>query len=147
MRRVLFRCDGASVPPAWRDGSCDREEAINHQGARADLNLRLQSLTEAVLGQVSTRAADLVRIAAYVYAADQSVSRGGTTDVYGTQWRRHLALGIPVWDRDYWNQPAVIERLRAILSFLSEDRWDFAFVDGGRDVGRLPLDLPAREVH
>src|SRR5215207_723342 len=116
-------------------------------GARADLNLRLQNLSHALLGQVSARAADLVRIAAYVYAADQSVSRGGPADVYGTHWRRHLALSIPVSDCDYWSQPSVIERLRALLSYLSEDQWEFAFVEGGPDFGKLPFDLPKQEVH
>jgi 7-cyano-7-deazaguanine synthase in queuosine biosynthesis len=146
MRRVAFRCDGAPLLPAWR-GEPWEEQAINRRGAHADLNLLLQNLSDAVLGQVSARAADLARIAAYVYAADQSVSRGGPADVYGTHWRRHLALSIPVSDCGYWNQPTVIERLRALLSFLSEDQWEFAFVEGGPDLGQMPLDLPEQEVH
>ena len=147
MRRVAFLCDGAPLPPDWDDGSWDYVDAINHEGPRADLNLRLQNLSHALLSQVSARAADLVRIAAYVYAADQSVNRGGSADVYGRQWRRGLALSIPVSDREYWNQPAVIDRLQSLLSFLSEDQWQFAFVDGQQEREQLLLDLPGREIH
>src|SRR5215207_1641035 len=146
MRRVAFRCDGAPLPRAWQGESWE-EQAINRRGAHADLNLLLQNLSDAVLGQVSARAADLVRIAAYVYAADQSVSRGGSADVYGTHWRRHLALSIPVSDCDYWSQPTVIGRLRALLAFLSEDQWEFAFAEGGPDFGRLPFGLSKQAVH
>jgi 7-cyano-7-deazaguanine synthase in queuosine biosynthesis len=147
MRRVAFRCDGAPLPRAWKDVPWDREAPINHWGPRANLNLRLQNLSHALLGQVAARADDLVRIAAYVYAADQSVSRGGPADVYGTQWRRHLAMSIPVSDPDYWNQPPVVAQLQAILSFLSEDRWEFTFVRAEPGEEQLPLAMPEREIH
>jgi hypothetical protein len=94
--RVLVQCDGAAVPEELADQTWSYQRPINSRGASSDLNLRAQSLASTVLTNIESRAADLVRIASYVYAADQMISRGGDADVYGRKWRRHFALCVPV---------------------------------------------------
>src|SRR5438105_2354201 len=102
--RVLFRCDGAIVPNALRQAGWDEERALLSEGP--DANLRIGGIYEIrdLLQQLVGPAADLVRIAAFAYIADRSVSRGGETDVTGKKWRRTLALCVPVSDPDFWSQ-------------------------------------------
>ena len=128
MTRALFLCDGATAPDKWRKRKWDFEHSIHHRdAAQQNLNLRLQNLGDTVLTKIESRAADLVRIAAYAYAADQHVSRGGTSSAYNSKWRRNLHLVIPVGDRDFWADSASSRRLSQTLSFLSDDHWEFAF--------------------
>ena len=90
--RVLVRCDGAEVPEWLAALSCTRELPITSRGPRADLNLRVEDLAGVLGAEVSTRAIDLVRIAAYAYQADRLVSRGGDRDADAARWRRYLGL-------------------------------------------------------
>jgi len=76
---------------------------------------------------VAECAADLVSIAAYVYWADQLVTRGGNADVYGDSWRRSFLMCVPVSDPDCWNDRNVRKRLEDVLAFLSDDVWSFHF--------------------
>lgn len=127
MTRVLVRCDDAAVPPHVRAEQWDAERVIRSRGPRARLTLRVQPLSDALKGTVAERAADLVSIAAYVYWADQLVSRGGDTDVYGDSWRRSFLMCVPVSDPDCWNDRNVRKRLEDVLAFLSDDVWSFHF--------------------
>ena len=137
MIRTLFRCDGAAIPQAWRNLAWDAQHQINHRGtAKQNLNLRLQNLGETVLENIETRAADLVRIAAYAYAADLSVRRGGERDPYNRKWRRSLHLAVPVGDRDFWEAPDTSRRLSEALGFLSDDDWTFDFADAAPDLAQ-----------
>ena len=112
MTRALFLCDGAPIPRNWRKIDWDAQCPINHRGtASQNLNLRLQNLGDTVLDEIEPRAADLVRIAAYAYAADLSVRRGGDRDPYNRDWRRSLHLAVPVADRDFWTDPESSHRL------------------------------------
>ncbi len=70
---------------------------------------------------------DLVRIAAYAYSADQMVSRGGPSDIYGRDWRREFILCAPVSDPDFWAASAVRDALQETLGFVSDDVWRFHF--------------------
>ena len=72
----------------------------------------------------------MVRIAAYVYAADQAISRWTPTDVYGKRWRRDLALCIPVIEVDLWQERRIRTVLEETLSFVSGDHWTFSFSHG-----------------
>jgi len=141
MVRALFRCDEAPTPALWLRAAWDIRHHIRHRGRVPNLNLRMQNLSHALLTQVDDRAADLTRIAAYVYAADQMVSRGGPKDVYSKDWRRAMAMAIPVSDPDFWNDENVRTRLQVVLSFLSDDVWDFSFTKAPGEVRQLVLDL------
>ena len=127
MQGALFLCDGAEVPPSWARESWDTRESLNHTGSGPEVNLKIENLSHTLLSQLEMRESDLVRIAAYVYAADQSVSRGGEADVYGRNWRRRMALCIPVSEPKFWGTEAIGGALAEVLNFLSDDRWEFQF--------------------
>jgi 7-cyano-7-deazaguanine synthase in queuosine biosynthesis len=73
-------------------------------------------------------ALDLLELAAFVYAADQSVTRGGTTKIdYGDGWRRHFRFEVPVRCPELWARPEVRAALTGALEFLTDDVYEFAF--------------------
>ena len=144
--RVLVQCDGAAVPEELADQTWSYQRPINSRGASTDLNLRAQSLASTVLTNIESRAADLVRIASYVYAADQMISRGGDADVYGRKWRRHFALCMPVSDPAFWMQDEVRSSLSTVLLFLTEDYWEFHFSKAPEQTRQLPLDVKDNDV-
>lgn len=121
-------------------------KSLNHRGPRANVNLRIQSPSSTLLTTVEDRAADLVRIASYVYAADQSVSRGGEADVHGGDWKRQFTLCIPVNEPQFWNEECIGESLGATLNFASEDTWRFHFTQASPEQGQLTFDLDPNAV-
>lgn len=141
MTTALFQCDGATLPDAFESATWDIRERINSKGPAATLNLRLENLSHALLATIHARAADLVRIAAYVYAADQSVSRGGPADVYAKRWRRHFGMAIPVSDPSFWNRDDICSQIKITLEFLSDDVWEFSFSQAVPDAEQLVLSL------
>jgi hypothetical protein len=147
MSSALFQCDRAEAPPGWDQETWDRKERINHVGAAAEVNLRLENRSHLLLPGLDARQADLIRIAAYLYAADQSVSRGGEADIYGLDWRRRMALAIPVNEPDFWGTPAVTNALSEVLNFLTDDQWRFHFTPLGSLERQLVFNLAERELH
>ncbi len=145
-KRHAFVCDGAAVPPAW-NGSGWVLHTIATRGPGAELNLQIANLEETVLAHVSDRAADLVRIAAFVYAADQMTSRGGEKDVHRQGWRRRMHLSIPVTDPDYWSCEDVRSRLKQVLAYLTDDAWEFHFAPAPPDERQIPLLAGSRDLH
>ena len=143
MKSALIECDGAEVPSEFASVSWDECKAISHRGRNPNLKLSLQNLSHALTATIDSFAADLVRIAAYVYAADQSVRRGGPKDIYGKHWKRHFGMVVPVSDPGLWNRSDVRQQLEETLSFLSEDQWQFAFTQAEPDTQQLALDFPS----
>jgi hypothetical protein len=139
--RVVVQCDGARVPEAEAPAPTAVLKTVNSRGSATNLNLRAQSLAGTVLTGVADRAADLVRIASYVYAADQLVSRGGPADVYGERWKRQILMCVPVTDPGFWTADPVREALVAALGFLTDDVWSFEFCPADPEAHQLPLDL------
>lgn len=113
MRQTIVTCDDAT-PPAQVSPST-RQLHIQSTGNLADLTLRVQPISDSLAGTVSGRAEDLVRIAGYVYSADQLVSRGGRADVAGDDWRRAFAMYVPVSEPDFWGSPEVRTLLQDTL--------------------------------
>ena len=131
MTTALFVCDGAAVPLQWQQRQWDQRMNIDHYSSpRANITLKVQNLSHALQQSLLPRAWDLVRIAAYVYAADQAISRWTPTDVYGKRWRRDLTLCIPVIEVDLWQAAGIRTALEETLSFVSEDHWTFSFSYG-----------------
>ncbi len=141
MKRVLVQCDGAVAPPSVQSQAWDARPVLSHRGAGANVNLRIQSPSDALLASFDARATDLVRIASYVYAADQSVSRGGEADIYGKAWHRDMHLFIPVADTSFWARPEVVAALSEVLGFLSGETWSFSFSPAGSEDTQLTLDI------
>jgi 7-cyano-7-deazaguanine synthase in queuosine biosynthesis len=97
-------------------------------GRSQNITLRLEDISRKLIRNVPGLLIDLVEIAAYVYCADQAISRGGETQrAMGADWRRDFRFVIPVRYPDHWSNPQVSEPLRTMLSFLSEDEYVFEF--------------------
>lgn len=126
--RVLVQCDGAPIPSAWQDEPWDKRLELNRRGPRENVCLTMDDLATVLGGDVPAHARDLAHIAAYVYIADQLVSRGGAADVYGDSWSRTFALCLPVSAPELWSSAPVLAALTATLGFASGDSWRFAFV-------------------
>ena len=126
MRTGLFECDGADAPPRWREQSWDLRDTLRHRGSDATVQVQIEGVS-LPLSQIDGRPADILRIAAYVLAADQSLSRGGHGDGDTSDWRRRLALSIPVREPQFWSQDNVRRALTATLAFVTGDVWEFHF--------------------
>ena len=126
----VFECEGASAPRSW-SAIAERHSLGGPDGSASRIDFGLQ-MPGPLLGSLSDRARDLVRIAAYVYLADGSVSRGGKRDVYGLQWRRRMLMAIPVSEPDFWRGKDISRALEQALSFLTEDDWRFHFTSWKR---------------
>lgn len=122
--------------PPW-----DTSEKLSSRGADPNLNLRIHSPSHALLSTVDASAADLVRIASYVYASDQAVSRGGEADAFDDDWERDFTLCVPVSDPDFWHGKEVLAGLVETLRFLSGDRWFFEFTKTAPEEDQLSLDF------
>lgn len=75
--------------------------------------------------KISNEAFDFLTIALSVTAADSMVDRQGGF----TNWVRELNLEVPLIDPKKWMDVKV--DLEASLSFLTGDKWNFIFIDGG----------------
>jgi 7-cyano-7-deazaguanine synthase in queuosine biosynthesis len=141
VKRALIRCDGAVAPPSLRSEKWDVQKALYHRGPNANVTLKIQSPSATLLKSVGGHEGDLIRIASYIYAADQNVSRGGEADVTDKSWERAMVLCIPVSDPDFWSQDDVARRLRDVLRFVSGDRWQFHFLPMIAENEQLTFDL------
>lgn len=71
------------------------------------------------------KAWDLLSIALSVIAADYAGHRKKSHD----GWTRIFDLTVAVNDKDFWTQQSML--LSKLLGFLTTDRWNITFVDGG----------------
>jgi hypothetical protein len=71
----------------------------------------------------------MLEVAAYVYCADQFTKRGTSqmTEM-GAEWRRQFRFKIPVRRLEIWSKLEVCEALQESFGFLSEDEFEFEFV-------------------
>lgn len=141
MTHALFLCDGARPPLRLRGSEWGTPFTITSRGDDADCYLDLENLSHALLGDVTGRAADLIRIAAFAWVADQQVRRGGATDINGAAWHRALALVIPVAEPAFWSRPDVSAALTDLLHFATDDTWDFAFTPRSPDQSAIVLNM------
>lgn len=82
-------------------------------GEHRNVHLKIEDMRRAMYKDVPTAFLDLIDIAAYVYCADQAITRGGGGLVDGTKdspeigqnWRRTLRFRIPVRNPDLWKSP------------------------------------------
>lgn len=97
-------------------------------GTNQNVSLKIQDISKNFAANISDIFSDLIEIAAYVYCADQAVTRGGKTDRgMGTNWRRHLRFHIPVRQPDVWLSSEISKCLSSTLGFLSDDHYTFNF--------------------
>jgi 7-cyano-7-deazaguanine synthase in queuosine biosynthesis len=119
----LVLCGGAR-----RTGTGDALHlALN--GRSQNITLKLDDISKRLVRNIPDLLIDLVEIASYVFSADQATSRGGASQSQmGSDWRRSFRFVIPVRNPDHWNSGTVVDSLRDMLSFLSDDNYCFEFV-------------------
>lgn len=130
MANSLVLCDGAEYRAKGNENGWDNRIAIFSRGNSTNLNLKFENLSSALLNPLDPLSSDLVRIASYIYAADQKIPRGSVKDVYGTSWTRKLHFIIPVSDPSKWSKPEVKDALVDTIGFLTGDSFSFDFVLG-----------------
>ena len=115
MKRCLIEC---GVRQASEDGAL----AMNVSDPGKNVNLRIDSISRSMVGNIPDLLIDLLEIAAYVYCVDQRIKRGTEMLMdYGKDWRRSLTFSIPVRHPEIWNGEEVQELLVETLGFLSDD--------------------------
>jgi 7-cyano-7-deazaguanine synthase in queuosine biosynthesis len=93
-----------------------------------NVHLKVEKICEKLARELPSLIYDLLEIASYVYAADQTTSRGGEAlSKDGRSWRRSFRFSIPVRKPEIWQRPSVTSTLVEVLSFLSEDHFEFDF--------------------
>lgn len=97
-------------------------------GNDRNIELKITDITDKMVTNLPGYLIDLLEIAAYVYCADQAITRGGNgVRDYGKNWRRHLHFYIPVRQPELWSKEEVTESLSKTLGFLSDDFYYFKF--------------------
>jgi hypothetical protein len=110
---------------AWRRAP---RVALRIGDGPGQIHLRIEQLARDVMVPLTDLEADLLELAAYVYAADQAISRGGLVRIdYGDAWRRRFRFEVPVRQPDNWRREEVVDRLSRTLEFLTGDEFEFAF--------------------
>jgi 7-cyano-7-deazaguanine synthase in queuosine biosynthesis len=119
-RRIVCRGGGSSS-----DAS---DLTFDVDGVPYAVALKIAQLSRRLVADIPAVLYDLLEIAAYVYAADAAIPRGGPTDErFGKRWRRRLHFEIAVRDPDRWSSDAVRAPLEETLGFLSDDDYQFTF--------------------
>jgi hypothetical protein len=124
----LVLCGGTPPGPLPRPWQHAQAVPLRLGRGRSDVHLMLSHVTRPMAARLPAAAVDLLELAAYVYAADQAVGRGGRRQFeYGDRWRRHFRFEVPVRCPEVWVRPGVAAALAGVLGFLSDDDYEFAF--------------------
>ena len=122
----LILCGGASAPRGVRAERLHL--AIDFEGRPGNVFLKIKNITEALNRNPSPVLLDLLDVAAYVYAGDQCVPRGGTHSFdYGDRWDRRLRYVIPLRKPKIWNRAQVKDALADVLGWMTDDQFEFRF--------------------
>lgn len=108
---------------------------LDRFGDAPNVRLQIERVRRELVRDLPDVLLDLLDLAAYVYAGDQAVRRGGRkADDLGAGWRRRLFFRLPVRRPDVWQDPATVGLLTDVLGFLTEDEyvWDFRPWRGGK---------------
>jgi|Deesub1362A_J573_1020465.scaffolds.fasta_scaffold00013_238 hypothetical protein len=134
---LLCICEGAPQPNIVFDKTIH----LSHLGTNANIRLGIEDYYNNLAGKLDDISKDLLRIAAYIYVADTSVSRGGDADIWGKNWRRQFHLAIPVLLPDIWNDSTVKDLLKSVVDFLTEDSFEFTFTQWQDPIRQTFLNL------
>lgn len=121
----LILCGGLSKP---RGSPQEKPIHLDLWGDNRNVDLKIKDISQRLTANIPSRLADLLEVAAYVYAADQATTRGGDgARNLGANWRRNFEFHIPVREPDAWSSQPVVDALTETLGFLSEDEYEFKF--------------------
>jgi 7-cyano-7-deazaguanine synthase in queuosine biosynthesis len=98
--------------------SFDQVEDLYLDGAKKNVEIRLENIEERIVANLSSIGRDLLELAAVLYVADTSIMRGDT-DVYGQDWQRQIRVIMPVRHVRKWQRAAPL--LSELLTYLSGD--------------------------
>jgi 7-cyano-7-deazaguanine synthase in queuosine biosynthesis len=114
--------------PPEADGRGDEQLRFEIDGKPKAVSLRIGHIRKSLVLGLPAIALDLIEIAAFVYAIDSSISRGGLTDQkMGVKWHRSFHVSLPVRKLAHWSNPQLKRKLEETLMFLSGDRFIFNF--------------------
>ena len=121
----LFLCGLSLAQRADYDGGT----RLIVNGPEANILLKVEDIRRKYLADLPDALTDFLEIATYVFAADNTVSRGGPAfRNMGEDWRRSFLLVIAVREPAHWTAPDVLHALCGLLGFISDDSWQFKFV-------------------
>lgn len=120
----LILCGG--LASSGRDGA--RAHRLSITGVGKNIELRIEDISRTLVTNIPDVLTDLLELAAYVYCADGTVRRGGSTMArMGRDWRRRFRFVVPVRRPDVWSAAPISTLLIETLSFLSDDFYEFEF--------------------
>ena len=126
----VFLCNGASTPDDLTESDCAVLDYRSLDAGKPKISLGLPDFVRSVY-HLPPRCLDLIEIAAYVFAGDRLTHRGNRIGVEYQSWARHLCFVIRVRDYDFWSKPAIKDKLKLALDFVSGDRaYEFTFQSG-----------------
>lgn len=123
-KEVLVLCDGFD---SFVRGN-DEILSISQFPPKQNLRLQIDNLSHKILKNFDETCRDLLDIAAFVYYADSSVSRGTNKDVFNQEWSRKFRFVIPVRQPAVWSASNITNSLVELLGFLTEDYYEFEFL-------------------
>jgi 7-cyano-7-deazaguanine synthase in queuosine biosynthesis len=124
MGETLVLCGGATAPK----GRASATLRLDTSGRKENVSLSIDDISKRMVADIPDVLADLLEVAAYLYCADQLISRGGDAmQALGTGWRRRLKFVIPVREPERWRRPEISERLIRLLAFMSDEDFNFLF--------------------
>ncbi len=110
------------------DGRGDEQLRFDIDGKPKGVTLQIGHMRKSLVAALPDIAIDLIELAAFVYAIDSSVSRGGLTDQQmGKKWHRRFRVTMSVRLLSLWSDPALKRELEETFLFLSGDRFLFEF--------------------
>ncbi len=119
MRKALVIVHtGLSEGSGIRRKGFDQVEDLFLEGEKKNVEIRLENIEERIVANLSPIARDLLELAAVLYVADTSITRG-KTDVYGRDWQRLIRIVMPVRQLHRWRK--VGRLLSELVTYLSGD--------------------------
>ena len=126
----IVLCNGAALPKQWSQFEPLVLEYQESTGNLRNVKLALPDFVRDVF-HLPDRILDLLEIAAYVFCADRQITRGDKAGMEYHGWSRLFHFVIKVRDFDFWNTPAIKERLKNALVFMTGDQtYHFTFQSG-----------------
>jgi hypothetical protein len=138
MPETLVFCGDVPLKRGGGRGQFLKLDASPTAGAQHRVGLELEAVSKLFADNVPDVLADMLEVAAYVYASDRLSGRGSPmlTDM-GADWRRKILLKIAVRSPARWEAPVKTALVEA-LGVLSDDIWDFEFLQTERRTGIQP---------
>ncbi len=119
---------GSDPPPTGSQSRYKKVITLDAYPGEGNVYLQVENISRKLLRDIPALAMDMLCVGAYVYCADQAISKGGKAlRSHGKGWYRDIRLDIPVANPELWNSDLVLAKLSETLNFLTDDYWEFSF--------------------